>query len=109
MQERRKYIRIPESSPISYEIIHDAIIEKFVTEDISQDGIKFFVHEPIPKDTLLKIKLTLKKISFSFETFIRVAWIKKEARCRKYEIGAEFICLPTKATERLIDYIKSVL
>jgi len=109
MQERRKFFRIPESSQISYEIIPSVKRRYFIAKDISQGGIRFFVHDFIPKNSLLKIRLTLKKISFSFEAVVKLIWIREEPRSERYEIGVEFLNLPKKAAESLIAYIKNIL
>ena len=109
MSERRRFLRIPESSPISYEILPNAKTREFLTKDISQEGIRFFIHKPVPKYSLLRIKLTLEKMFFSFEAIVRVKWVKQEAHGQRYEIGVEFINIPEKAKEHLIDYIKSII
>ena len=109
MQERRKFIRVPDNLQISYEIIPHPKVGDFFTRDISQGGIRFFVHEFIPKNSLLKIRLTLKKISFSFEAVVKLVWIREDARADRYELGVEFVNIPKKATDNLISYIKNVL
>jgi len=109
MQERRKFIRVPDNSQISYEIMPRPKVGGFFTRDISQGGIRFFVHEFIPKNSLLKIRLTLKKISFSFEAVVKLVWVREDARADRYEVGVEFINIPKKAADNLISYIKNVL
>ena len=109
MQERRRFIRVPDNSQISYEVISRPKIGDFFTKDISQGGIRFFVHEFIPKNALLKIRLTLKKLSFSFEAVVKLVWIREDPHSDRHEIGVEFINLPKKATEYLIDYIRNIL
>lgn len=110
MIERRKFIRIPDNSQISYRVLPNMRTKGFVTKDISQGGIRFLVHEFIPVNSDLQIRLMLEKISFSFEAFVKVVWIRKEARSsERYEIGVEFINVPKESTDHLIDYIKSVL
>lgn len=109
MQERRRFIRVPDDSQISYEVIPHPNVGNFFAKDVSQGGIRFFVHEFIPKDSLLKIRLTLKKVSFSFEAIVKLVWVRKDSRTDRYEVGVEFINIPKKATEKLIDYIKNIL
>lgn len=109
MLERRRFVRVPEDSQISYEILSDTKSGDFITKDISQGGIRFLVHEFIPKDSLLKIRLTLQKITFSFEAIARIVWIREDPRNERYEVGVEFTNISKKATERLIDYIKAIL
>ncbi|MFH1678896.1 MAG: PilZ domain-containing protein [Candidatus Omnitrophota bacterium] len=109
MQERRRFVRVPEDSPISYEIISESKTEGFIIKDLSQGGLRFFIRKFIPNHSLLKIKITLKSASFYFESVVRVVWIKEEVPNERYEIGAEFINLPKKASESLIEYIKNAI
>lgn len=109
MSEKRVYARIPESSQIFYEIIPCEKIKECVTKDISQGGIRFLTQEFIPKDSRLKINLTLNKTLFNFEAVVRFVWISQLRRSEIYEIGVEFIDIPPKALEYLISYIKASL
>lgn len=109
MQERRRYVRIPESSQISYEVIPCLKSENYITKDISEGGIRFLVHEFIPKDSVLKIRLTLKKITFSFEAVAKIMWIRQLPHNDKYEVGVEFMDMPKKAAEYLVNYVKTFL
>ena len=109
MLERRRFIRIPENSQISYEVLPDIKVKDFLTKDLGQGGIRFFVHDFIRHNNILKIRLTLAKTTFSFEALVRVIWIREDAHSERYEVGVEFINIPRQATEHLIDYIQSVL
>lgn len=109
MIERRRFIRIPDSSQISYEILTELKVKDFLTKNISQGGLRFFVHEFIPHNSILKIRLTLSKSAFCFETLAKVVWVSEDPHSERYEIGVEFVNIPRNATEHLIDYIKSVL
>ena len=109
MEERRKYIRIPERSHISYKIITGKKADEYITRDISKGGIRFLVHDFIPKDSILKIKLTLYKTSVTFEAVVRTIWIKQIPYSDQYEIGVQFIDIPSGAVSHLIDYIKIFL
>ena len=109
MQERRRFARIPENSQINYEVPSDIKAKDFLTRDLSRGGIRFFAHEFISKDSLLKIRLTLEKIPFSFEAFVKVIWVREDASSQRYEAGAEFIDIPKRAGEYLTDYIKNIL
>ena len=109
MRERRKFVRIPENLPISYKLMPSIKTEEIITQDISQGGLRFFVYEFVPKNNFLKIRITLKKIYFSFEALVRVVWIKEQPLAERYEVGVEFINMPKETAERLIDYIKKYL
>ena len=110
MEERRKYIRIPDNSHISYKIVPvENKKGEYMTKDISQGGLRFTVHQFIPKDSLLKIKLTLNKTAATFEGLVKVMWIKEVPYTIDYEIGVQFMDIPQKAAEHLMDYIKIFL
>ena len=109
MTERRRFVRIPENSQISYRVMTNMKNVGSLTKDISRGGIKFLVHEFIPVDSILEISITLKNTSFYFQTLVRSRWITEKLPNERYEIGVEFINIPKKAAEHLIDYIKSIL
>ena len=109
MQERRRYVRIPENSQISYEVIPSEKTKEHSTKDLSQGGIRFFLQEFIPRDTHLKIKLNLRKTLFNLEALVRIAWISQVPHTQNYEAGVEFLNIPPKAVEYLKDYIRVFL
>ena len=94
MIERRKFIRIPQSSEISYEIAGDPKTKAFLTKNVSQNGICFFTHELIPVGTILKVRFALK--IFSYEGFVKVIWATEDTRNDRFEVGAGFISIPKK-------------
>jgi len=107
MDERRKFIRVPEQAEISFKVLPNPKTAMFFTSDIGQGGIRFFVQECIPQNSLMEIRLTLKDIPFSFKAIVKVKWIKKEAYSDRYEIGVEFINIPQEASSHLIRYIQT--
>ena len=102
-------MRIPENSQLSYKIVPAAKIQGCLTRDLGQGGMRFYTHEFIPKGSTVEVRVNLKKLSFSFQTFVKVMWSRKEVRGERYEVGAEFVSLPRQSTEHLIRYIKSIL
>ena len=109
MKEKRRFVRIPESAKIAYRISNDSKAGDFLTKDLSMGGIRFFLHEFVPKGTVLKIKLTIERTHFSFEALAKVIWVMDDSRSQRYEVGAEFLEMPTGATSYLIEYIKKSL
>jgi len=109
MLEKRRFIRIPDNSIISYQLLTTAKIEDYVTEDISQGGVKFFLHEFVPKGSLLKIKISFEKMHLSIESLVKVAWIREDTLGQRYEAGVEFVEMPQEAARYLVKYIKAFL
>ena len=107
MDERRKFIRIPEQAEISFRVLPNPKSAMFFTKDIGQGGIRFFVSECVPQNSLMEIRLTLKDIPFSFKAIVKVKWIKKEAYADRYEIGVEFVNITKEASDHLIRYIQT--
>ena len=106
MKERRRFIRISDKSHISYRVLPSEQSKRLIIKDISQVGIRFLAHDFIPKDKLLEIRLDIEKIHFSFKAIVKTKWFSKEQGGERYEIGAEFVNIPQKAADHLIDYIK---
>jgi c-di-GMP-binding flagellar brake protein YcgR len=110
MEERRRYVRIPENLEISYKVISaEKSPSAYTTKDISQGGIRFLAHDFIPKDSRLKIKLNLCKGCIVIEALVRMVWISKSERGESYEVGVEFVDIPHKASEELIRCIRVLL
>ena len=109
MQERRKYTRVPEGLQIAYEIMPTEAIKEYLTRDISQGGIRFLTHEFIPKDIRLKIRITFPRTLFSFEALVKCMWVRELSYSGDFEVGVEFIDLPSEIMEYLVNYIKASL
>jgi c-di-GMP-binding flagellar brake protein YcgR len=109
MQERRRYLRIPECLQIAYEIIPSEAIKEYSTRDISRGGVRFLTHELIPKDSHLKIRITFPNALFSFEALVKCIWVREMPYDGDFEMGIEFIDLPPRILDYLINYIKSSL
>lgn len=92
MIERRKFIRIPQSAKISYEIASLPRPRSSVARNISKGGISFFAGEFIPLGSILKVQFSLEE--FSYDGFAKVVWVTEDAFNESYRIGAEFISLP---------------
>jgi len=106
MRERRQYTRVPESLQIAYEVLPAEAIKEYLTKDISQGGIRFCTHEFIPKDTHLKIRITFPRTLFSFEALVKCMWVSEVHCGEEFEVGVEFIDLPSEIIDYLISYIK---
>lgn len=111
MEERRRYVRVPDRMQIHYELIPDFKMNEYATEDISQGGIKFLIHNPIPKGSHLKIRLNLDEVPFTFEAIVEVAWIKglPSYQGGEYEVGVSFINISSEALQHLMKHIRRLL
>ena len=109
MREQRRFVRIPESTTVTYRLATAAKMSDFLIKDLSVGGIRFYVHEFIPKGSVLKIGMTIGKEHFTFEAMVRVVWIKDDSRSQRYEVGAEFIEMTAEASNYLLQYIKATL
>lgn len=109
MEERRKFVRVPDTSQVSYKVISEERLGEYIARDISQGGLRFFAHEFIPKGSLLKIRISSNEKVFSFEAMAKLVWIREIPDNDKYEVGVEFIDLPKNLVEYVINYIKGSL
>lgn len=95
MLERRKFIRIPLSGKITYEIADIHRAKSSLTKNVSKGGIDFFADDFIPIGTILRVQFALKE--FSYSGFVRVIWVIEDTKNEKYEIGAQFMSTPKTA------------
>lgn len=102
MRERRRLVRIPDDSQVSYRILPEARTERFIAQDISSRGMRFFVHEFIPVGRSLKIQINFEAKMFIFETNVRVIWCREDSHNQRYEVGVEFVDTPRERIRRLI-------
>ena len=109
MKERRKFVRVPEQAEISFKVLPNPKTAMFLTRDISQGGIRFYVEEYVSEGSFIEMRLTIKEIPFSFKAVAKIKWVKKEAHENRYEIGVEFVNISQEAVEHLIQYIKQAL
>ena len=108
MNEKRKFIRILESAEISYRLISKVKLRGTLSKDISKGGLRFTVREFVPKDSILKIKINLKKIPLSFETTGKVKWIRRMPASENFEIGVEFVEITKSVLMHLDQYIQTL-
>ena len=109
MEERRKYIRVPEKAQISYSVLSTNKSGQYATSDISQGGIRFFVHHFIPKGSRLKVSITFSRTSITFEALVKMVWIREVPYSGAYEIGVKFLDVSPEAADYLMKYIKSFI
>ena len=107
MIEKRKFVRIPAFAEISYRLIKSVKTTGALSKDISRDGLRFLVNEFIPKESVLKIKIGLQRVPYSFEVMAEVKWIKKRFSNERYEIGVQFIEVPQEGFLYLEQYIQN--
>lgn len=92
MLERRKFIRVPQSVKISYEVANNPRPKASVARNISKGGISFFAPEFLAAGAILKVKFSLERLSY--DGFVKVIWATEDADNERYEIGAEFMNMP---------------
>ncbi|MDD4294045.1 MAG: PilZ domain-containing protein [Candidatus Omnitrophica bacterium] len=108
MNERRRYIRIPDDSEIVYQIVTYPKQFSFMTRDISLGGARIYTHEFIPKNSLLKLNLKIKKMTFAITILSQVQWIKKDPTgINRYDVGLKFVDAPKDKILYLEEYIRA--
>jgi c-di-GMP-binding flagellar brake protein YcgR len=106
MKDKRQYIRIPESSELSYRLIPQSKTTGSISKDISTGGMRFSAREFIPIGSTLRIRLSIKNIPHTIDASVRVKWTKRISGGERYEIGAEFIEIPREGLLQLERYIR---
>jgi len=89
MIDKRRFVRIPRSLEIAYEIASNPKTQCYLTQNISRGGVCFFTREFIPKETILKLRFSFQGVSY--DGLARVVWIREDVKHYRFEIGAEFM------------------
>ena len=113
MEDRRKEERLNHENEIAVTLIDD---EKTPVKgkrlnnqslDISVSGAKIQSNTPLPVDTLIRIKIKLKKIGKRITTIGKVKWTNGLSMNKFYEAGVEFVDTSCKSILVLEEYIAS--
>ena len=107
MEEHRKYVRIDEKAQITYSVISSVKSKQYITSNISQGGIRFFVHDFIPKGSYLKIKMTFSRADATIEAVVELVWISEVPYSDRHEVGVKFVDIPAESADHLVNYIRS--
>lgn len=114
MDERRKYVRLDTRLKITYTILQRGG-EKTLsseTKDIGGGGIRLFLSEPLPTDTLLKLDIQLPEEPKPISCLGKIVWtdefIVLQGRRRqtdRYEAGVSFTQIDSRDRDRIIQYV----
>jgi len=107
VEEHRRYVRIDEKAPITYTVIPYAKAKQYITSNISQGGMRFFVHDFIQKGSYLKIRPTFSRADVTIEALAELVWISKVPHSDRHEVGVKFVDIPSESADRLANYIRS--
>ena len=76
--ERRKYIRLKTSVPVTYAVPNTGMVHSSVTKDISADGLRLETKSrEIEKGTVLELKLELYGANNPVHAKGKVVWMKQ--------------------------------
>jgi hypothetical protein len=87
MKDRRRFIRIPNSSEMKYEISGSPKVHTSIIQNISPDGACFLAKDFVPVGSIIKLSFSYEK--YFYGGFARVVWIKQLSE-DKYNVGVKF-------------------
>jgi c-di-GMP-binding flagellar brake protein YcgR len=115
MKERRKAERLKEINEITISVTPE---EKNITKkkllydyskDISVSGAKIHSNIHLSVDTLLKIDFKIKALEKKITAMGKVKWIKVLIEDKSYDVGVEFVDIPSEAIKKLENYIAQII
>jgi len=115
MKERRKAERLKELNEITISVTSEEKIipkKKFLynySKDISVSGAKIQSNILLPVDTLLKIDFKIKTLEKEITALGKVKWIKVLIEDKSYEVGVEFVDIPSEAIKKLENYVSQII
>jgi hypothetical protein len=116
MSEKRGFHRVPEHVKVNYRIISlgedpgDFIDLRGngQTENISEGGMLFEVHESIPEGTFMEIQFDIPQLDYPLFLRGRVIRVEELVEGKKYDIGIMFTHYFEKDRELLQRHLKDV-
>ncbi len=111
MKDKRKERRVKEENTIICEIVSDNKILKHkkifytLTKDISLGGVNIRTDTFLPKDTVVKMELSLPKTHKIVCVRGKVKWVKSLYDDEVFEIGLEFVDTPPNIITSLIGHL----
>lgn len=106
-EERRGFLRIDESVPISYHRLREISAITTKTLDISGGGIKIVCAEPLSIGEIVQIKLDIPTRKSPIFCTGKIVWTKKETTEDKIKnfCGISFIDIHSKDREDIVEYV----
>lgn len=114
MDERRRYVRLDTRLKISYTVLKKGkdIPNASETKDISGGGIRIFLSEPIPLNTLLKLTIFLPDDPKPIVCTGEIVWVEEftllsdeKKDKNRYEAGVAFTEIASLDRDRIIKYV----
>jgi len=115
MKERRKAARLKELNEITISVTPEKknITKKKLlynySKDISVSGAKIHSNIRLPVDTILKINFKIKTLEKEITALGKVKWIKVLIEDKSYDVGVEFVDIPSEAIKKLENYISQII
>ncbi len=111
-KERRRNKRKKEENRVEIECLSDKLKPQgepiiAFSDDISLGGIKIITDQKLPVNSLLNLKINLRKSRRIIYMRGRVRWIKKQMGKDLYEMGVEFVDTAPSRLMVLISHLYS--
>jgi len=95
---------------VDYEVVNEKevpIEKKAVAKNLSQGGLSLDLPEYFPKDTILRVKLTLPttREDRPIVVLVRVAWAEPSKTKNIYDIGVYLVKITPQDKRKLQEYI----
>lgn len=101
MIEKRHFLRIPVSVPLSFRRIAYVLDEKNIIGDLSVQGVRFFSQKFVPVFTNIKIEIKLQENIEPIRFIAKTAWARYHGE-DLYEIGAKIVEISKECASTLL-------
>lgn len=105
-EERRGFLRVDESVPLTYHKIESTAAKTTQTVDISGGGVKIILSEPIEKGAVVQLKLNLPNLLSPIFCVGKVMWCGKEniSGVKKVICGIAFLDIHPQDRKSIVEY-----
>ena len=105
VKEKRKFIRLTANIRVKYRILKKIGTKETLTKNIGGGGIKLFLNESLPVNTLLKLDIKIPKYPESISAEGRIIWVEKSKLRPKFNVGISFTKITSVDRARIFKYV----
>lgn len=104
-KEKRNFIRLTANIKVTYRILKKVRTRETLTKNIGGGGIKLFLSENLPVNTLLKLEIKIPKYPEPISAEGRIIWVERSKLRPKFNVGIGFTKITSVDRARIFKYV----
>lgn len=109
MEEKRKYIRLPDSLIIRYRVVNTFLRSSSRSKDISEGGVCLSSSQRFNLGTSLELKIQLQEFAEPIIVIGEVKWLKETGNAQlPFLLGVRFIKIDLRERDKLCEHLQRI-